>query len=131
MNSLSPITFSQEIVSLVNYFSDRFFDFQNERGERKPLIVKSIEEETSNGAKTGIWFTIKKDLEYSDADIKCDIYKAISQFINENGVAEIQNPSEHLSWEKKVWDILCDPDSDYGYDFDVAWEDGGCDGMYV
>ena len=46
MNSLSPITFSQEIVSLVNYFSDRFFDFQNERGERKPLIVKSIEEET-------------------------------------------------------------------------------------
>ena len=73
MNSLSPITFSQEIVSLVNYFSDRFFDFQNERGERKPLIVKSIEEETSNGAKTGIWFTIKKDLEYSDADIKCDI----------------------------------------------------------
>ena len=130
MNSLSPITFSQEIVSLVNYFSDRFFDFQNERGERKPLIVKSIEEETSNGAKTGIWFTIKKDLEYSDADIKCDIYKAITQFINENGVEEIQNPSEHLSWEKKVWDILIDND-DYGYDFDYAWEDGGCDGMYV
>ena len=130
MNSLTPITFSLEMFSLVNYFSDRFFDFQNERGERKPLIVKSTEEETTNGAETGIWFTIKKDLEYSDADIKCDIYKAISQFINENGVEEIQNPSEHLSWEKKVCDILIDND-DYGYDFDYAWEDGGCDGMYV
>ena len=60
MNSLTPITFSLEMFSLVNYFSDRFFDFQNERGERKPLIVKSTEEETSNGAETGIWFTIKK-----------------------------------------------------------------------
>ena len=131
MNSLTPITFSLEMFSLVNYFSDRFFDFQNERGERKPLIVKAIQEDTANGEETGIWFTIKRDLEYSDADIKCDIHKAILQYIKENGVEEMQNPSEPLSWEKKVWDILCEPDSDYGYDFDVAWEDGGCDGMYV
>ena len=125
MNSLTPIAFSLEMFSLVNYFSDRFFDFQNERGERRPLLVKSTEEETSNN------FFIKKDLEYSDADIKCDIYKAISHYINENGTEEFQNPSEFLSWEKKIWDILCDFDSDYGYDFDSSWEDGGCDGLYV
>ena len=29
------------------------------------------------------------------------------------------------------WEIFGEHGDDYGYDFDYAWEDGGCDGMYV
>ena len=126
MNSTTNPTF---ILENANYIFGRFFDgWENvylgeERERTGTLYVK--------GHRIGTLNQFRVDKEYSDADIKCDIYNAILHYIKENGVEEIQNPSEPLSWESDVWDILCNTDSDYGYDLETMWNDEDCAEMYV
>ena len=112
MNSTTNPTF---ILEKANYIFARFFDgFENvymgEENERtETLYVK--------GHRIGNLNQFRIDKAYSDADIKTDIFRAISQYLNECEDAEYKMTSGEYGWEDDVIDILCDDDYDFNYQF--------------
>ena len=112
MNSTTNPT---SILENANYIFGRFFDgwenvYLGEQRERTgTLYVKSHRIGTLN--------QFRVDKEYSDADIRTDIYRAISKYLNEFEDAENKMTFGEYGWEDDVINILCDDDYEFNYQF--------------
>ena len=117
MNSTTNPTF---ILENANYIFGRFFDgFENvycgeQRKRIGSLYVKSH--------RIGNLNQFKVDADYPDADVRTDIFKAITQFVNECEDAEMfMNEESDDNWVPEVMDILCDEDGEFNYQLNEEW----------